>query len=149
METTSSPGPTNPVVMLARQVGAARCADMARRIGGQVVGAFPSAGVVLTPPGVADQSMISASIETRDGQGMHFVSAFLGPNGRSGCDGGYDDIRYWPKSCDQLVIDELRGLSAIHPLGPEIGTLVAASSQHIYLMPAGVGCVSIRKEMLS
>jgi len=141
-------GPINPVEMLARQVGASRCADMARRVGDQVVGASPSAGVVLAPSGSTDQALISASIETRDAQGMHFVSAFLAPNARNGCDGGYDDIRYWPKVCDQLVIDELRGLSAIHPLGPEIGTLVAGASQRIYLMPAGAGCVSIRKEIL-
>lgn len=147
-DTAKVPPPTNPVAMLAGQLGASKCADVARKIGEQSVGAFPSAGVVLAPPTGAEHAAFSASVETRDGIGMHFVSAFLAPNDRAGCDGGYDDIRYWPKVCDQLVIDELRGLNGIRPLGPEIGTVVVAANQHIYLMNAGTGCVTIRKEMM-
>lgn len=146
--TAGTAGPVNPVAALAEQAGASWCLRTARQIGEQAVGANPSAGVVLAPTSGADQALVSTSIETRDGVGAHFVSTFMAPNARGGCDGGYDDIRYWPKSCDQLVMEELRGLSALRPLGPGIGTLVAGPNQHIYLMGAGAGCVSIRKELL-
>jgi hypothetical protein len=148
---TQSPtavGPVNPVAMLAGQLNASKCFNMARQIGEQVVGPNSSAGVVMAAASGADQSLFSTSIETRDGVGMHFVSAFLTANARGGCDGGYDDVRYWPKSCDQLVIDEMRGLGTLRPLGPDIGTLVAGPNQHVYLMAAGQGCVSIRKELM-
>jgi hypothetical protein len=57
-------------------------------------------------------------------------------------------VRYWSKSCDQLVMEDMRGVGTLRPLGPHIGTLVAGTNQHIYLMAAGQGCVSIRKELL-
>lgn len=138
----------NPVAALAGQVGVSRCANVARLIGDQSVGPNSSAGVVMTAETGADQSLFSASIETRDGVGLHFVSAFMTPNAKGGCDGGYDDVRYWEKNCDSLVMEELRGVGAIRPLGPDIGTLVAGAQQHVYLMPAGAGCVSIRKALL-
>ena len=140
--------PVNPIAALAGQVGVSRCAGMARSIGEQVVGPNPSAGVVMSAESGADQALFSTSVETRDGVGLHFVSAFLTPNARGGCDAGYDDIRYWAKTCDGLVMEELRGIGAIRPLGPDIGTLVAGPVQHIYLMTAGTGCVSIRKALL-
>jgi hypothetical protein len=140
--------PVNPVAVLAGQLNASRCLNMARQVGEQVIGPNPSAGVVLSAASGADQSLFSTSIETRDGVGVHFVSAFLAPNARGGCDGGYDDVRYWAKSCDQLVMEEMRGMGALRQLGPDIGTLVAGPNQHVYLMAAGQGCVSIRKELL-
>ncbi len=138
----------NPVAALAGQVGVSQCATMARIIGEQAVGPYPSAGVVMTAESGTDRSLISTSIETRDGAGLHFVSAFMTPNAKGGCEGGYDDVRYWDKNCDSLVMDELRGVGAIRPLGPDIGTLVAGPQQHVYLMPAGAGCISIRKALL-
>jgi hypothetical protein len=140
--------PVNPVAVLASQLNASRCINMARQIGEQVVGPHPSAGVVMAAASGADQSLFSTSIETRDAVGAHFVSTFLTPNARGGCDGGYDDVRYWSKSCDQLVMEDMRGVGTLRPLGPHIGTLVAGTNQHIYLMAAGQGCVSIRKELL-
>ena len=140
--------PVNPIAALAGQLRATRCANMARSVGEQVVGANPSAGVVLSPASGADESLFSASVETRDGVGMHFVSAYLAPNARGGCDAGYDDIRYWAKACDKLAIEELKDAGTIRPLGPDVSTLVAGPLQHIYLMAAGPGCVSIRKELM-
>lgn len=121
---------------------------MARSIGEQAVGPYPSAGVVMSAQSGADQSLFSTSVETRDSVGLHFVSAFMTPNAQGGCDAGYDDVRYWEKNCDSLVMEELRGIGAIRPLGPDIGTLVAGPQQHVYLMAAGTGCVSIRKALL-
>jgi hypothetical protein len=146
--TASAAGPVNPVAVLAGQLNASRCFNMARQVGEQVVGPNQSAGVVMAASSGADQSLFSTSIETRDGVGTHFVSAFLTPNARGGCDGGYDDVRYWTKTCDQLLMEEMRGLGAMRPLGPDIGTIVAGPNQHVYLMAAGPGCVSIRKELL-
>ena len=143
-----SRAPVNPVAALAGQLGSSRCAAMARDIGEQAVGPSPSAGVVLAAPTGADQALFSASVETRDAVGLHFVSAFLTPNARGGCDAGYDDVRYWAKNCDSLVMEELRELGGIRPLGPDIGTLVASPVQHVYLMAAGAGCVTVRKALM-
>jgi len=138
----------NPLAVMAAQVRSTACAGMARTIGEKVLGDGATSGVVLAARQGADQALFSASLESRDGAGAHFVSAFLAPNARGGCDAGYDDVRYWGKPCGELALQDLRGLGLARPLGAQVSTFVMGPNQHVYLLPAGVGCVTVRKEVM-
>lgn len=140
--------PVNPVVVFAGQSGSAACAGMARVVGEKLIGTNASSGVSLTAAPANGSGMFSPSLDSRDGAGPHFVSAFLIANSRGGCDAGYDDVRYWPKSCADLAVQELANLGVLKPLGAVVSTFIMGPNQHVYLMPAGPGCVTIRKELL-
>lgn len=141
--------PVNPVMVFAEQARSTACVGMARVVGEKIIGANASSGVSLTAVSTTGAAMFSPSLDSRDAAGPHFVSAFLAPNSRGGCDAGYDDVRYWPKSCADLAAHELAALGVLKPLGAVVSTFVMGPNQHVYLMPAGPGCVTIRKELLS
>lgn len=141
--------PANPVMVFADRAGSTACAGMARLVGEKVIGTGASSGVSLVAGPVDGASMFSPSLDSRDAVGPHFVSAFLAPNKRGGCDAGYDDVRYWAKNCADLAAQELANLGVPKPLGAVVTTFVMGPNQHVYLLPAGPGCVTVRKELLS
>ncbi len=64
-----------------------------------------------------------------------------------GCPGFYTQTISWAEPCDVLKRTVFSGFSASHKLLKAVDVSELNAAVQVYLMPAGNGCVSVKKEM--
>ena len=140
----------NSIVQAAAAQGVRRCAG---RIGQftdfLLAGSQAGAQMFASPnPAAADKSIASLSMEIQAGGVLSYASASFAPDAETGqCSGVYDAVVYWPKSCADVYRDTFPTYRPIAALRQSITTLDGGATVRAYLMPAGAGCVSIKKEV--
>jgi hypothetical protein len=132
------------------QTGVLACSSRVNQVanfltgGAQGVGAF-----LLVPPASQDQQMVSVSLEIPAADGpAAYASASFAPNQANGCGALYETVVWWPSACDQVAGKNLGTLKRTGLLARNITVLDGGVSTKIFLMPAGTGCVSIKKEVI-
>jgi hypothetical protein len=55
---------------------------------------------------------------------------------------------YWPKSCEAVASQQFEKLRRVGMLKKDIAVLDGGAATKVFLMPAGSGCVSIKKEIV-
>ncbi len=112
--------------------------------GNQGVGAF-----IFLPPTDQDQRLTSFSIEVPSTTGASsYASAGFAPNQANGCGGMYESLTYWPQGCAAVAAGAYGALKRGGILAKEIMVLDGGPMTRIFLMPAGTGCLSIKKEIV-
>jgi hypothetical protein len=59
-----------------------------------------------------------------------------------------DAVTYWKESCAEVSAKVLKDLRPISSLGSKISMLDGGPAMRMFLMPAGSGCVQIKKEVM-
>lgn len=63
------------------------------------------------------------------------------------CSGFYEQVIYWPMSCERLKATVFASFGAPHPLLRNVLVSELNAGLQLYLLPAGAGCTSVKKEM--
>jgi hypothetical protein len=101
------------------------------------------------PPTDQDQRLVSASLEIPgNGVPLAYGSASFAPNQANGCGGMYETVAYWPQACASVATGNFSAMKQISVLAKEIMVLDGGPMTKVFLMPAGTGCVSIKKEIV-
>lgn len=138
----------NAVTQTVVQQGVFSCAGRIEQVT-NFLGFSAQAGVmVMIPPTQPDQRVIPLSMEVEVNRGAAYVSATFAPNQSNGCGAVYDAVVYWPQKCDALASKEFSTLKKVGVLKKDIIVLNGGTSSKVFLMPAGNGCVSIKKEVV-
>lgn len=113
--------------------------------GSQGVGAF-----LFTAPADPDQRLVSVSMEIPAVVNVPtaYASASFAPNQANGCGGMYESVIYWSQHCDEVAGKNFAGLVKAGTLSKTITVLDGGVATKIFLMPAGSGCVSIKKDIV-
>lgn len=139
----------NPIAQAALNAGVQACAARIHQVSqfignGHQVGAF-----FFAPPAKPDQHLVSFSYEIKPANGpLAYASASFAPNQANGCGAEYEAVVYWPQKCEIVAAKQFAELKKGPSLQKEIMVLGSASTTRIFLMPAGNGCVSIKKEVI-
>jgi len=105
--------------------------------------------LMFMPPNNPDQHLISFSMEIPSKEtGSAYTSTSFAPNQANGCGGMYEAVAYWPQSCKDLADKTYGTLKKINVFSKNMTVLDGGVSTRIFLMPAGAGCVSIKKEVI-
>ena len=138
----------NAVTQGALQVGMQACAGRVEQVS-RFVGFSSQAGAVLMPPPAQpDKHLVPLAMEVPTEAGPAFVSAAFAPNQANGCGATYDAVVFWPQACAAVAAQRFAGLRVIGLLKQHITVLDGGTTAKVFLMPAGSGCVSIKKELL-
>lgn len=138
----------NSITHAAVNAGALACAGRINQVSG-FLGYTPQAGALLmTPPAQPDQRLIPLAMEVPNEFGAAYVSASFAPNQANGCGATYDAVVYWPSKCDAVAAKQFAGLKKVGQLKNAITVLDGGAATKVFLMPAGNGCVSIKKEVV-
>ncbi len=81
-----------------------------------------------------------------DGAQTRFATLIVAPAGT--CSGFYQQVIYWPQSCAVVKKSTFAAFTGDRLLFRTITASEANAGLQLYLMPAGAGCVSIKKELL-
>jgi len=104
---------------------------------------------LMAPTNQQDHRLIPIVMEIPTDSGPAYVSAEFAPNQANGCGATYDAVIYWPERCDLISSKQFNGLKTSGILTKEIIILSSGLNTKVFLMPAGSGCISIKKELVN
>ncbi len=138
----------NVLTQAAVQQGVLNCAARINQVS-HFLGYSPQAGALLMmPPAQPDQRLIPIAMEVPSQAGVAYVSATFAPNQANGCGAAYDAVVYWSQNCEAVVARQFATLKKVGLLRKDITVLDGGVATKVFLMPAGSGCVSIKKEVV-
>lgn len=94
-----------------------------------------------------DQQMASVSMEIPVNNNTAYASVSVAPGQASYCGGIYETVVYWPQNCAAVEAQNFGSLKKGKMLSKNISVRDGGDVK-VFLMPAGAGCVSIKKEMV-
>jgi hypothetical protein len=94
-----------------------------------------------------DQHMTSISMEVPLKDNIAYASVNVAPRQANYCDGIYETVVYWPQNCAVVNANNFSTFKKAGLLSKNISVLDGGATK-VFLMPAGTGCISIKKEMV-
>jgi hypothetical protein len=145
---TQKPAPQlSPVAAYAKQSGMVRCVDRLDQFSKFVTANSQSGAFVFMPKSEVDSQMASISFEVLSPEALAYASVTTAPKW-NGCGGEYEAVVYWPVNCEEVALKHFPNTKPTGLLKKNITLLGEGSNMKVFLMPAGPGCVSIKKEIL-
>ena len=141
----------NNITQTAVKAGVLSCASRINQVTNFLIAGTQGAGAFMfLPPNNVDQQFISASIEIplKDASASAYASASFAPNQANGCGGMYETVVYWPQKCTEVAEKQFGTFKKGGMLSKNIYTRNGGESTKVFLMPAGAGCISIKKEVV-
>lgn len=128
--------------------GVLACAGRVNQVTQFVTGGQAAGALLFQIPGQPDQRLVSLSMEVAQKDGpVAYASASFAPNQANGCGAVYEAVVYWPQPCESVAARQFAEAKKGRLLQKSIQVLDApAGGARVFLMPAGSGCVSIKKE---
>lgn len=150
---TPSP-PANPIRQAAEQRGFAACGPRVEQVT-NFLGFGPAAGAFLMAPaappgsGAGDQRLLPLVMEIPLGPTSAIITAsFAASPSGGGCGATYDAIVYWPQPCEVVAASQFASLRRMGMLKRDVLVLDGGPATKVFLMSAGAGCVSVKKEVV-
>jgi hypothetical protein len=107
-----------------------------------------SGAFLFIAPSDTNRHIVSTSLEIQAHGASSYASASFAPVGNSGCDALYETVSYWGNRCEDVANRAFPSLPPAGKLGETITMLDGGPNLRIFLMPAGQGCLSIKKELV-
>jgi len=139
----------NAVTLALVQAGVLSCATRVNQLVNFLAPGKSRQGAIIFPPTAQpDRRLASFSMAVRAGNGqLAYVTGSIAPNQANGCGAEYETVSYWAGTCRDLAATQLKGARVWGPFGRDMVMLMAGTAR-FFLMPAGSGCVAIKKEVL-
>jgi len=145
-------GGANAVTQAAVQLGAFACASRINQVSNFLGFNAQAGALIMMAPSQPDQRLIPLAMEVLPDDPANassaYVSATFAPNQANGCGAAYDAVIYWPINCDAVAAKQFPSLKRAGQLKTSITVLDGGPVTKVFLMPAGSGCVSIKKEVV-
>lgn len=139
----------NRVTQAVVEKGVLACVGRINQVTNFLTARSKSATLLFLPPLQPDRQVVSISMEIQGGSmPLAYASASFAPNQANGCGALYEAVTYWPVSCEQHARTQYPALKRVAGLLGGLTVLDGGPSTKIFLMPAGNGCISIKKEVV-
>ena len=143
----STSGP-NAITQGAVQTGVLSCAIRINQVSSFLGFGAQAGALLMVPPSEPDQRLVTFAMEVPTEWSSAYVSAVFAPNQANGCGAAYDAVMYWPLRCEAVATAQFANFKRLGPLKKEITVLDGGVTTKVFLLPAGSGCVSIKKEFV-
>jgi hypothetical protein len=139
----------NPITEAAMKAGVKACKDRINQVSNFLTANTKTGWLLFQPASKPDQRLISVSMEaaTKD-IASAYVSESFAPNQANGCASVYETVVYWEKGCPVVAIKQFATFKKAGVLSKNISVLDGGPGVRVFLMPAGEGCIAIKKEVL-
>jgi hypothetical protein len=133
-----------------KKAGVTSCADRVNQVTDFLTSNNESGAITFPPPSEPDRRLLSFSLglKTPDGK-VAYASESFAPNQANGCGGMYETVVYWESACADVAKRQFSTFKSHGLLVNNITVLNGGTGVRVFLMPAGTGCVAIKKEVLN
>lgn len=141
-------GPLNAVAQAAQKGGVVNCLGRINQVSNFLVAGSQTSGASLTvSPQIPNERMATISFEIKSPQVLSYASADFAPLA-STCGATYEAVTHWQNSCKDVAKKGYAQLKFIGAIQSNILVLEGGPQLRVFLMPAGTGCVAIKKEVV-
>jgi len=141
-------GPLNSVAQAAQKAGVVNCLGRINQVSNFLVaGAQQSGASLMIPPQAPNDRVASIAFEIKSPQVLSYASADFAPLATS-CGGTYEAVTHWQNNCKDVATKGYAQLKFIGVIQSSILVLEGGPQLRVFLMPAGTGCVAIKKEVV-
>lgn len=137
----------NGLAQAAANAGVVDCVGRIQQVGNFLTADSKSGAFMFLAPAEANRHMASASLEIQTGGASTYASASFAPNGQ-GCGALYETVAYWGNGCEDVAGKAFAAFPRSGKLSETILMLDGGPNVRVFLMPAGLGCLSIKKEII-
>ena len=137
----------NGAVAAYEKTGVKRCLQRISQVTDFLTTGSKSSMFLFSPPDQPDNRMLSTSMEIAQASGLSYASASFHPRD-GGCGSVYEAVTYWQDSCDAVAKRVYPSLRQTGLVQTYIRVMDGGPAMRLFLMPAGTGCVAIKKEVL-
>ena len=138
----------NPLVNAMVGQGVVHCQERVHQVADFLASGSNSGARLLMPTDHLNDHMVSASLEVFNGSVLFYSNMDFAPLVAYGCDAVFETVTYWPNSCDVIAKTQFKQAQNTGKMRQYISVLTAGSNLQIFLMPAGNGCVAIKKQAI-
>jgi len=142
------PTALNGVAQAAAKAGVTSCAARINQVTNFLTTGSQSRAVAFISPTNPNQSVVSYSLEVQTSAANSYASATFAPVGPDGCGATYEAVTYWNNTCEDVANRGFAGTRRTGPIQQNIQILEGTGTMRVFLIPAGQGCVSIKKEVV-
>jgi hypothetical protein len=143
------PAGIHPVAQAAANAGAVDCMGKINQLSNALTANARSGAFLFTHPTLGAQQLMSVSFEVSAKDTVAYSSASFAPVAGGGCQALYEAVLYWEKPCAEVAKSTFSTLKPVRAIMKDIEILADPNTlQRVFLMPAGKGCVSVKKELL-
>jgi hypothetical protein len=154
----STAGPGKALGELFARAGAVTCAPRVEQVGDFLLQGGEAGVFLFLPESAVDQRQIGLALEivspvgpgsnSVSGSPSAYASADFSPSVDGTCGASYQAIAYWPGNCAEVAKTRFSANKSLGVVKRNILMLELSKLGRIFLMPAGSGCVSIKRELL-
>ena len=146
----ASTAPINAIAQAMAKQGVSRCVPRASQLTGFLTANAQAGVMMFVDPNGPDQRLSSVSMEVRgQNKSLNYASATFMPSEASiDCGGLYEAVTYWNNKCDDVGARAFGNFKRAAPLHQSIATLAGGPTVRVFLIPAGAGCVSVKREIV-
>jgi hypothetical protein len=137
----------HPIMQKAASLGVVDCLGKINQVSNFLAAGNQSSALLFLNKTEPAQHLISASLEIHSNNTLGYASASFSAGPGNSCEALYETVVYWQEDC-AVVSKRFPTMPASAPLLKHITPLVGGEQVRVFLMPAGKGCVSIKKEVL-
>lgn len=149
--TTPAPVPVenlNSIAQAAQKAGVVNCLERINQVSNFLVAGSEKSGASLSvSPQAPNEHTASIAFEIKSPQVLSYASADFAPLANS-CGGTYESVTHWQNSCNDVASKGYAQLKPIGRIQSNILVLQGGPQLRVFLMPAGKGCVAIKKEVV-
>lgn len=141
---------SNHISNVTTQAGVLACASRVTQVTNFLVKPPKLAGaLMMTVSEDRDEQLVPLLLETESEQGPMYISASFAPNQSNGCGATYEAVTYWPVKCNAVVFNkQFEWFKSAGVLHKKVQVLSKGNATKVFLMPAGSGCIVIKKEVV-
>jgi hypothetical protein len=142
------PAQLNVVAQAAQKAGVVDCLARINQFSTFLTtGAKQSGASLLISPQAPNDHLASVVFEVRSPQALSYASTDFAPLA-TGCAGTYETVTHWQNSCKDVATKGYAQLKFTGVIQSNILMSDGGGQVHVFLMPAGTGCVAIKKEVV-
>jgi hypothetical protein len=140
--------PLNSLAQAAQKAGVVNCLGRINQISNFLVADAQQIGAsLMISPQTPNDRVASIAFEIKSPQVLSYAGADFTPLA-TGCGGTYETVTHWKNNCKEVATKGYAQLKFIGVIQSSILVLEGGSQLQVFLMPAGKGCVAIKKEMV-
>lgn len=140
--------PLNVVAQAAQKAGVKDCLGRINQVSNFLVsGAQQSGASLMLSPQKPNENISSFIFEMKSPQVFSYASADFAPLAQ-GCGATYEAVTHWQNNCKEVATKGFAQMKFIGAIQNNILVLEGGPQLRVFLMPAGTGCVAIKKEVV-
>jgi hypothetical protein len=134
----------------AVKAGVQSCAGRVDQVTNFLTANSRAGAVIFEPSSNPNNSLASISLGlAMKGGRIAYASESFAPNQANGCGSVYETMVYWEADCGDVAKKQFSSLKKYGVLVNSIIVLEGSAGLKVFLMPAGKGCMAIKKEVLN